>query len=285
MPIRAKHNLYPGINPHLNSRLQQPDGDWQSFHAYHIIHLADILNSTLPNAYYAKPEKSLQIKVYDPPNERISKTKADIAIAHSKSVMEQIAPMSERGAPTLTLPIIEVVEEMDELTALVIYHNGKPVTRIELLLPANKFPGSHYNAYIDKRAETLYAGLRFVEIDYLHERPSTVDRLPHYPNGDKDSFPYHVIVFDPRPTFEKGQTLFYGFGVLSPLPIIDIPLDGADSTVLDFNTAYNQTFSRRPFSDLVDYAELPAHFEAYTEADQQALRQRMTEIATQYPPE
>jgi len=29
MPIRADRNMYPGINPHLNSALQQSGGGWQ----------------------------------------------------------------------------------------------------------------------------------------------------------------------------------------------------------------------------------------------------------------
>ncbi len=33
MSIQADTNLYPGINPHLNSRLQQHNGGWKGFHS------------------------------------------------------------------------------------------------------------------------------------------------------------------------------------------------------------------------------------------------------------
>jgi hypothetical protein len=39
MPIHSNHNLYPGVNAHLNSLLQQKNGRWQSFHGAHIEHL------------------------------------------------------------------------------------------------------------------------------------------------------------------------------------------------------------------------------------------------------
>jgi hypothetical protein len=88
MAIRSKTNLYPGINPHLNSALQQVEGDWQSFHAYHIIKIADTLNEILPEAYYAKPEQSLQIKINDPPLERNSKRRADILVSRERPAVE-----------------------------------------------------------------------------------------------------------------------------------------------------------------------------------------------------
>jgi len=47
MPIHSDENLCPGINPHLNSALQQRNGGWKSFHAYHLIHMADQLNAIL----------------------------------------------------------------------------------------------------------------------------------------------------------------------------------------------------------------------------------------------
>jgi hypothetical protein len=60
MPIHSKTNLYPGINAHLNSFLQQEGGGWESFHAEHIIDLRRVLAQTLPRGYYAVAEKSLQ---------------------------------------------------------------------------------------------------------------------------------------------------------------------------------------------------------------------------------
>jgi len=70
-------------------------------------------------------------------------------------------------------------------------------------------------------------GLRLVEIDYLHERRPIDPRLPTYPSNP-DSYPYYILVSDPRPTYFSGKTAFYGFGVMDALPVIDVPLSDED---------------------------------------------------------
>lgn len=279
MAIRSEKNLYPGINPHLNSALQQSEGDWQSFHAYHLINIAQLLNRQLPPAYYAKPEQSLQIKIYDPPLERTSKSRPDVLISRFDLPVEGHVQGLERSTPTLTLPLVEVVEELDEVTALVIYRGEKPITRIEVLSPANKVPGSHAALYVVKRAETLHSGLHVVEIDYLHERRPTVEALASYASGAAEAYPYHIIVFDAQPSFDEGQTYFYGFNVFSPLPLVKIPLMGDEAVEFDFGEVYSLTFSERPFYSTVDYALEPINFAAYSESDQQAIRSHMAKIA------
>src|SRR5262245_52000420 len=84
MEIYSETNLYPGINPHLNSALQRPWGGWQSFHTYQIIDLDRILNEILPQPYYAKPEESIQIRFIDPPEDCISKSDPDILILRQR---------------------------------------------------------------------------------------------------------------------------------------------------------------------------------------------------------
>lgn len=279
MPVHSAKNLYPGINPHLNSALQQSGGDWESFHAYHLIVMAQTLNKILPEGYIAKPEQSLQIKVYDPPEERISKSKADVLLLRGNPSREPSLLATERTTPTLTLPIGQVIEDLDELTALLIYRGKKPIVRIELLSPANKPGGSHFELYVSKRAETLHSGLCFVEIDYLHESRPTIPDLPSYPESESNAFPYHIVVMNPHPSFEDGPADIYGFGVMDRLPIIEIPLEGKDSFLFNIGTAYNLTYEERPFYSEVDYAQEPVNFAAYSEADQANIRQKMAEVA------
>jgi hypothetical protein len=94
-----------------------------------------------------------------------------------------------------------------------------------------------------------------VEIDYLHERHPMIEKLPSYAVGHPGAVPYHVLVSDPRPTFDMGQVKVHRFGVLDPLPLVDIPLDGEDIIQLDLSTIYNQTYSERPFWLSVDYGQ------------------------------
>lgn len=56
---------------------------------------------------------------------------------------------------------MESFEEDEEITAVVIYHvqdgkvPGTPGTRIKLLYPANKPPGTYHREYLLKRQQTL----------------------------------------------------------------------------------------------------------------------------------
>jgi hypothetical protein len=287
MPIHGDKNLYPGINPHLNSALQQKGGGWKSFHAYHLIHIAETLNEILPSHYVAKPEESLQINIYDgdltPPIPRPSSSVADVLIRRSVITGQPSTPHPVPLVPTLRLSIPDLAEDEDILMALVIYEGEKPITRIELLSPANKPGGTHYGDYIKHRTETLYAGLRLVEVDYLHERHPIIAGVPSYRAHHPDAYPYHIIVSDPRPTFSEGSTDVYSFGVLMEVLTIVLPLDGDASIQFDFGAVYQRTLGQQPFHTQVDYTQEPVNFGAYTDEDQARIRGRMAAIAAGQP--
>jgi hypothetical protein len=278
MSIKADHNLYPGINPHLNSALQQPGGGWQSFHTYHLILLAQHVNAALPLTYYAQPEASLQIRIYDPPVERDSPHRPDMLISRLAGRAETPSVTAIHLAPTHVLALDEALDPFDDLVALVIYQDDRPVTRIELLSPANKWPGSYYHTYIGKRAEALHSGLRVIEIDFLHERRPTLTTIPDYSTREAEALPYHILVMDPRLMREEGPVKEYGFGISDPLPVLSLPLDGTDVVPVDFGSVYQQTLRERPYPHRIDYAQEPANMSAYTEADQAAIRAYMARI-------
>ncbi len=70
MPIQLAENQYRGVNAHLNSILQNTPGEWESFHASHIVDITRALNKRLPAGYEARVEKSLQIRELRPGEER-----------------------------------------------------------------------------------------------------------------------------------------------------------------------------------------------------------------------
>jgi hypothetical protein len=292
MAIHSAKNLYPGINPHLNSALQKRNAGWQSFHADHISHIRETLDTLLPDAYYVASEVSLQIGTYDPdtdePVTRPGLTRPDIAIFRRSSSSGKSTSWSGI-TPTLTVPVAATFDDDEDITSIIIYrleageYPGRPVTRIELLSPANKPPGSHYKAYMRKRTETLQLGIRLVEIDYLHERRPLLADIPSYANRQTGAFPYHLIVSDPRPSADEGPTDIYSFGIFDPPPAVAIPLDDTDSIMVDFGLLYQRTFeSSRLFREiLVDYTQEPVNFASYTESDQKIISERMTEIAAE----
>lgn len=274
-------NRFTGINPHLNSFLQQPDGGWETFHARHISDLASALDFALPENYYAVEEKSLQINALADP--RPTRTVPDITVYQTHKDTESKA--TSTASPTMIFPLLESFEEDEEITAVVIYRvqdgkvPGTTVTRIELLSPANKPPGTYHREYLLKRQQTLKSGLCMVEIDYLHESRPYLDILPSYPDGDDNALPYLIVISDPRPNIAQGETRVYGAHVDQPLPTIPIPLADDDRLLLDFDTIYNTTFaSRRLFGMVVDYTQNPVNFNRYNADDQQRIRERLTQI-------
>ncbi len=294
--IYSERNLYPGINIHLNSILQNDPGTsiWQSFHAEYIVRLRETMDINLPRGYFTLSETSLQIGEFDAGTglETRARTTPDVTIYRNPTITGQTDLMiaEETSSPTLVLPLPETLKEEETLTGLIIYQAGegsflgRPITRIELLSPANKPGGTHYEQYILKRLQTLKSGLRLVEIDYLHQTAPIIYKLPRYPKG-KDSFPYMIIVTDPRPTFEEGKTAIYAIHVDQALPILDIPLAGADVVRIRFGDVYNRTFeSSRFFLSVVDYATDPVHMDTYSKPDQERIKNRLSEIRAKQIP-
>lgn len=278
MTIQLRKNQYQGVNAHLHSYFQSHSG-WKSFHNAHITDLARVIAAHLPEGYTVDIEQSLQIEI----ESYKERTEPDVTIYQSEHRQNesQLQPSSS-GLPTLTLPLTEtlLMEEERYRNAIVIYRSegqvlGKPVTRIELLSPTNK-SGRGRELYIDKREFALRGGLPLVEVDYLHESPPAARNIPNYRRGDPESHPYMIIISDPRPSLDEGQTQVYGFDVDAPIPQVKIPLADRDTLPLNFDAVYHQTFESLPaYGQRVDYEQLPERFETYSEADQQRIKTRM----------
>lgn len=273
--MHADHNLYPGINPHLNSYLQQTAGGWESFHAELVVQTRMALDEQLPDGYLALAEKSLQISEISPP----TRIRPDVTV-YQQTPTPQPADFVMATTPTLTLAVQDTLAVTEYLTAVAIYETntplGKPITRLEILSPANMAGGSHHAQYLQKRQESLQAGLALVEVDYLHETLPILSQLDAYSNG---GWPYHIIVSNPRPVLTDGVVAVYSFGVLDPIPRVPIPLTGTEALVFDFGAVYQRVFTNlRLCAAVVDYAVEPARFEAYLRDDQVRIRAFMAQV-------
>jgi len=281
-------NLYPGVNPHFNSRLQSPDGFWSSFHNLMIIQIADILDEVLPGKYFVLPELSLHVQP-------IPKTRRKSLYTPGKGLLDGSSyklvdnHQPARSQPVLTLPVsANFQDEYPHKMGIVVYCHeagekfSHPVAYIELLSPAVKLGGDFHAAYRFNRCDALEAELTLIEIDLLHESPPIIDALPKYSMREDNAHPYWVLVSDPRPNLMKGKIESYGFDVAQPLPTVRVPLKGDDETELDLNEAYQLTFNRRAFYlILTDYHQRPDRFETYAPADQDFIIRRMAEIAAE----
>lgn len=273
MPIRTRHNLYPGVNAHLNSYLQTES--WESFHAEHIIDIRRVIAASLPDGYYARAEKSLQISEYEADMRlRSTRIKPDVAVYRTQTSELGALGGSSAATPAYTVPLLAPFDLQKRPTGVTIYRAepdklpGTPVTHLELLSPANKPGSAYFERYAEKRYETVRSGLNLVEVDYLHQTAPVAPKLPTYPQ-DQNSFPYMILLSRPEPL----QTAVYGVGVLDPLPTVHVPLSGADAVVVDFGTTYNRTYDSLDIPMLVvDYDTAPAAFEKFSEADQQLIQ-------------
>ncbi|MCU0514968.1 MAG: DUF4058 family protein, partial [Anaerolineae bacterium] len=226
MVSHSPQNLFPGINPHLNSRLQQP-GAWAGFHATHLGDLFKALRAALyPLRYTVRVEESIQIRRLGEPPRRL---RADVIVldtdpARAARPLSSILP----GVAKQVAPVLDMLpdDELARYSALAIapleHPQGDPVAWLELLSPTNKPPAPDFAAYHHKRTALLKAGISFIELDYLHETPPALRRIVPYPQPGAQ--PYRITVLDPRPTLAQRTARSRLFGVCDPLPVMAIAL-------------------------------------------------------------
>lgn len=291
--IRSIRNQYRGINAHLHSYWQGMGG-WHSFHGNHIADLLRTLRAALlPMGYTADLETSLQVRRLDQP---LDDPESDVTIFDPHPI-RPFLPASQNISDSnlLVLPVPEALQEPplseNEFAAIAIYklvHRGRdqgaPVAWVELLSPANKGGSQDAVTYREKRSHLIHSGLVFVELDYLHESGSTLGRLANYlirrrQPAKANAHPYRIAVIDPRPNFDEGKAYIAEFDVDQPIPTVTIPLNGDDALAFNFDQPYQKTYTETLYGlELVDYRQLPHHFERYSPADQTRIANRMVAV-------
>ncbi len=289
MAIHYRENQYRGINAHLHSFLQNKSGAWRGFHTDMIGAMRLAIDSALPVGYYALTDQSLQLDEYallGSITPQRTTTIADVAVYERNFPMPTLNPAVVARPPTTLIPLVETLTDEDYLNTVMILKTGEddtltPVTRIELLSPANKPSGSHYSQYMLNRDKTLLSGVKLVEIDYLHQIRSPIRTLPSYPRQEKDAYPYLILVSDLLPNLEESRMAVYGINVDEPIPTVRIPLAGQDYFVFDFNALYQQVFAQNRYYGevIVDYEQLPVKFDTYSSQDQARIQSRMEAVA------
>jgi hypothetical protein len=275
-----RENPYAGVNAHLNSALQsagtidQP-ALWHTFHQSFIVNIAESLNAQLPDQYIALAEQSLQSRdmVFEFGEIITTMPQPDV------TVFERYAHPASAGvaapAPDWSVSLSDVAEALKPPSAVIIrelVHQklGRVVTRIELLSPSNKPYRSGYQDYRQRRLETLHSGLPLVEIDLLHEQPPVILQVPRYPQHEK-AYPYNILVSDPRPEWDEGETRGYGFRVNEPFKPFLLPLLGQENLIFEAQPVYDRTFIAGRWGDLLNYDAPPERFDTYSPDDQRQI--------------
>lgn len=235
--------------------------------------------------YTAQVEQSLQIRRHREP---LALPKSDVLLLDTDPMRAFKTQIPALGRHAALIPLAELLDLNDadirEYKAIALYEivnprpeRGEPVVWIELLSPSNKAQDAEI--YRQKRLKLLQAGIVFVEIDYLHETPPTFTTIPDYTQNAPSSSPYRIIVIDPRPVFWDGKSYVHPFAVDEAIPTVVIPLNGQDVLQFDFAPPYDRTLRDLLYTlELVDYRELPMHFERYSASDQAHIAQRMVAV-------
>ncbi len=298
MSLRTWKNQFQGLNPLLMKHLFEPGEDsvWPSFHAAQIAHLRSTLNKILPERYVAHAEQSLQIRFGDLPEQQGRPQKPlrpipDVSIY--RGFADPIRPRAvtlpaQESSPTWSAIVdYNILEKM--MPAIVIRdvetrsHSllGEPVTRIEVLSPDNMAGSAGYPIYLRNRGLALKSGTSLVEIDYLHDFQSPVEKvmeLPSYPQ-ENGAYPYTIVLNHAQPNQEVLVNV-YGFGVDDSIPTVKIPLMNEESVTVNFDSVHAEIYEEERWGLYVNYQSPldTAWLKTFSPRDQQRLVNRRLAI-------
>src|SRR5262249_31654097 len=131
-------------------------------------------------------------------------------------------------------------------------HDGRLVTLLEVVSPANKTTTAGRSAYLDKRREGKVANANLVELDLVLQGQPTLE----YSRDGLPDWDYAVTVT--RSTQQERYEI-YTATLQKRLPRFRLPLAADDrDTVLDLHTAFTRCYDQGGFAAKIDYAKDPS---------------------------
>jgi hypothetical protein len=125
--------------------------------------------------------------------------------------------------------------------------DGRLVTLIEVVSPANKLSDAGRRAYLDRREDARVARANLVEIDLVLQGTPLVE----YARQGLPSWDYAVFVS--RATQPDRYEIFPGT-LPKPLPKFRLPLAADDrDTILNLQAAFARAFDQGDFGEQIDY--------------------------------
>ena len=241
----------------MDPYLEQP-GLWTSFHSRLIARIAESLNERLPEGYAADVEVRYEVSI-SPPAASVSP-----GFAADASVTQQRPEAATAVADQLAIDV-GIRTELTPLQTRVWFANvsdvsdGRAVTTIELLSPANKRASRDRDAFLKKKAFLLASDVSYVESDLL------VSGLRAVECDDADAVdatnattPYVVAVY---PGWERDpvpNATCYPRRLDEPLPAIGVPVAPAIPPVaLSLQNATTATYDTDRSRSRIDYSQPP----------------------------
>jgi hypothetical protein len=129
--------------------------------------------------------------------------------------------------------------------------DGRLVTLVDLVSPANKTTASGRQAYLGKRAEAQAAGASLVEIDLVLQGQPLLDLA-------REGLPdWHYAVTVTRATQPERHEI-YTATLQKRLPRFRLPLASDDrDTVLDLHAAFTRCYDQANLAARIDYQRPP----------------------------
>ncbi|HXG12778.1 MAG TPA: DUF4058 family protein [Gemmataceae bacterium] len=129
--------------------------------------------------------------------------------------------------------------------------DGRLVTLVDVVSPANKTTSAGRQAYLAKRSEGKNASANLVEIDLVLQGTPTLE----YPRDGLPDWDYAVTVT--RAT-QPERYAIYTATLQKRLPRFRLPLASDDrETVLDLQTAFTRCYEQGNFAAQIDYRRDP----------------------------
>lgn len=214
---------------------------WHSFHNAWSTYLADDLNQSLPEGFFAEPNAQFGIEI-------------DVA-AYSESISAKRSDQNGEPlewtprSPTATLPF-QPTTDVVEVQIFSIQAGPILVGAIELISPANKDRPSHRDAFTSKCQTYLQQGIGLIIVDVvttlsanLHNELMQRLEMPIEPmQADLYAIAYRVAEADKISHLEIWQE---NFAVGNHLPTLPLYLKGGFYLPINLEQTYHHTCIRQ----------------------------------------
>lgn len=240
----APRYRFPGMDPWL-----EHPAHWRGVHHEIISELGRSLNPQLLPRYVACVGVRL---VVETAQER------DIypdVVVYRQSRRPQVGLGGQTVDPAVAIITEEAELEVGFIEIRMAGAEGRLVTVIEVLSPANKHPGvDGFEKYRQKQAEVLASNVHLVEIDLLREGEHTVavppkKLAPHRP------YDYLVTI---RPADRRSTALAYPIRLRNRLPRFPVPLAAPDpDAVVDLQSVVERVYDAGGYGYRLKYGEPP----------------------------
>ena len=237
---------FPGMDPYL----EQPES-WPDLHHRLIAYMAEALQPALEPGYRARVDVRLYVVR---PRRSIYPDVAIVREAVAEYTVVQAEPRPYAPSEVAEPYIVFLPEEQHREAYLQIIdaRNGKVVTVIEVLSPANKTEGEGRRQYLRKQDEILNSDIHLVEIDLLGDGERVT---PELRDASGALLAYRCVVCVSRAE-DRGRYETYPIRLQSPLPRFRVPLRAPDADVaLDLQSVFNRAYDSAAYAAEIKYLQ------------------------------